>query len=276
MTAGATVRVPDDPAAPGAVITRAAVAPLNAEARISSTQVSQSLAGHPLHVLSEAGDWLRVRALDDYEGWINRGYTLPLPAGADGTPAVLDDAWLEERRVSLGCVVRGRDGVRRPLPLGALIDSAQQVETGTALPYGELRRRFARDPRAITKTALERFEGTPYEWGGVTPWGCDCSGFVQAVFRLHGVRLPRDAHQQAGEGRDPATSVEDAEGGDLLFFSEREDGRITHVGIALGEGRMVHLGLGRGGYAVESLGDAADPYIAGLVQRFRFARRIAL
>lgn len=273
MTAPAISQAAGGPGTGRSVLTRSAVAPLNAEARISSTQVSQSLAGHPLRVLAEEGDWLRVRALDEYEGWINRGYTAPL-VDAAGASVTIDEQWLEARRVSLGCAVRGPDGIRRPLPLGALIDAEQHVESGTALPYGELRRRFERDPRAITKTALERFEGTPYEWGGVSPWGCDCSGFVQAVFRLHGVKLPRDAHQQAREGRDAGSSIAQAAAGDLLFFSEREDGGITHVGIALGESRMVHLGLGRGGYAVERLGDSGDPYVEGLVRRFRFARRV--
>jgi hypothetical protein len=274
MIATAAARVPDETGTLSVVITRSPIAPLNGESRISSPQVSQSLGGHPLRVLAEADDWLRVRGLDDYEGWINRGYTSVLPPAEDGTPVRIDDEWLEERRVSLGCAVRGTDGIRRPLPLGALIDATQQVESGTALPYAELRRRFERDPRAIIKTALDRFEGTPYEWGGVSPWGADCSGFVQSVYRLHGVRLPRDASQQAGEGRDAGTSIDDAEAGDLLFFSEREDGKITHVGIALGESRMVHLGLGRGGYAVETLNADGDSYVAALAKRFQFARRV--
>lgn len=276
MTGTAGLRAPDEAAVTRVVITRVAVAPLNAENRISSAQVSQTLAGHPLWVLAEQGDWLRVRALDDYEGWINRGYTSLLSPDGAGAPVVVDDDWFEEQRVSLGCAVRGPDGLRRPLPLGAFLGAAQQVESGTALPYAELRRRFERDPRAITRTALERFEGAPYEWGGVSPWGADCSGFVQAVFRLHDVKLPRDAHQQATAGREAGTAIDDAEPGDLLFFSERDDGRITHVGIALGDSRMVHLGLGRGGYAVERLDDARDEYVAGLVKRFRFVRRMVV
>ncbi len=274
MIATAAARMPDETGTLAIVVTRSPIAPLNAESRISSAQVSQSLGGHPLRVLAEDGDWLRVRALDDYEGWINRGYTAPLQPEPGAATVRIDDEWLEERRVSLGCAVRGTDGIRRTLPLGALIDASQNVESGTALPYAELRRRFERDPRAIVKTALERFEGTPYEWGGVSPWGADCSGFAQAVFRLHGVRLPRDASQQALEGRDAGTDVSDAEPGDLLFFSERGDGRITHVGIALGDSRMVHLGLGRGGYAVENLASSGDAYVEALVRRFTFARRV--
>ena len=65
-----------------------------------------------------------------------------------------------------------------------------------------------------------------------------------------------------------------AAAGDLLFFADQPEGRITHVGMALGEGRMVHLGLGRGGYAVERLGDTGDAYVQALRNRFRFARRV--
>ena len=62
--------------------------------------------------------------------------------------------------------------------------------------------------------------------------------------------------------------------GDLLFFSDRVDGHITHVAIALGSTRIVHLALGRGGYAVEKLDDERDPYVAKLRERFVKARRV--
>jgi cell wall-associated NlpC family hydrolase len=62
--------------------------------------------------------------------------------------------------------------------------------------------------------------------------------------------------------------------GDLLFFSDRADGHITHVAISLGHCSLVHLALGRGGFGVERLGDLADPYVATLVERFAWARRV--
>jgi cell wall-associated NlpC family hydrolase len=61
---------------------------------------------------------------------------------------------------------------------------------------------------------------------------------------------------------------------DLLFFSDREDKRVTHVGIAAGEKRMVHLGLGRGGYSIERLSDRKDAYAVLMRKRFLFARRV--
>jgi cell wall-associated NlpC family hydrolase len=97
---------------------------------------------------------------------------------------------------------------------------------------------------------------------------------VQSVYALHGVSLPRDAWQQAGEGRDAGTDLDAHAPGDLLFFSDRDDGRITHVGVAAGAGTMCHLALGRGGWAVDDLTDAGDAYAARLRAQLVGARRV--
>jgi cell wall-associated NlpC family hydrolase len=262
------------------VAVRAAVAPVNAEPRMGSEQVTQTLAGHWLAVLEERAPWLRVRTGDGYEGWVHGGYTDTL--SAERAARVADSAPLpgttalraDGRRISLGCTVREPGGRKRALPLGALVTDDSEVVLGTALTPAEMAERFPASPEAIACTALERFEGTAYEWGGITPWGADCSGIVQMTFALHGIALPRDAAPQSRQGRDAGTTLEALGAGDLLFFSERADGRITHVGIALGEMRMVHLGLGRGGYSVERLDNLTDPYVAELARHFRGARRI--
>ena len=108
----------------------------------------------------------------------------------------------------------------------------------------------------------------------MTPWGADCSGLVQTTFWLHGIQLRRDAWQQAEQGDAGDSDPLAARKGDLLFFSDQVDKHITHVAIALGNQRLVHLALGRGGYAVENLADARDPYVAKLHQRFVRARRV--
>jgi len=148
------------------------------------------------------------------------------------------------------------------------------VVEGVAVPRPELAARFPRTGAAIARTARECFEGTPYQWGGVTPWGADCSGLVQTCFALHGVDLPRDAWQQAECGRDTETDPGAFQAADLLFFAERPDARVSHVAIALGPGEMVHLALGRGGFAIDGLASTDDPYVARLLATYRFARRM--
>jgi gamma-D-glutamyl-L-lysine dipeptidyl-peptidase len=248
----------------GEIVVRASIAPMHAEARASSAQISQRLAGHAVTVLATEGDWLHVRGEDGYEGWMHCGYVMP---------ATDDRLTSVERRLSLGCVVRGPAGARA-LPLAAWILGSDSMVSGDALKAGARARAFPLDAAAIGATAVDRFSGTPYQWGGESPRGADCSGLVQTVFWLHGVSLPRDAWQQAEVGRDAGTDVSRLQPADLLFFSDRADKRITHVGIALGRGRMVHLALGRGGHAVERLESAADAYVTALMSRFLFARRV--
>jgi len=82
------------------------------------------------------------------------------------------------------------------------------------------------------------FMNTPYLWGGRSPMGMDCSGLTQIVFKMNGIRLSRDAWQQAETGT-TVGFVEEAEQGDLAFF-DNKDGKITHVGIILKEGKIIH------------------------------------
>lgn len=241
---------------------RAAVAPLLGDARISTSLTSQLLAGEVVDALEVRGDWYLVRAPDGYEGWTHRGY---LTEGG-GSEA--------EWATSLGVTVQTPEGLVMPLPLGARVNPAHAVIAGEALTPAELRARFPKRARDAARTAETLFRGASYLWAGVTPWGCDCSGLVQRAFALHGIALPRDAWQQASEG-DAVSGDAGAshEAGDLLFFTDRDDRRVTHVGIALGDARMVHSALTRGGVAVEQM-NGDDDYVARLRANCTGVRRV--
>ncbi|MTI20365.1 NlpC/P60 family protein, partial [Fulvivirga sp. RKSG066] len=83
-----------------------------------------------------------------------------------------------------------------------------------------------------------KYINSPYLWGGRSPFGIDCSGFSQNVFRMSGYSLPRDARQQISHG-EVIASLQDSEPGDLAFFNN-SNGAINHVGIVFPENKIIH------------------------------------
>ncbi len=123
---------------------------------------------------------------------------------------------------------------------------------------------FEGDPDAIRLTSL-LFYGTPYKFGGNSFHTLDCSGFVQKVFRANGIELPRDSRSQAKYGY--KVSLSELKPGDLLFFKTYKQD-VSHVGIYIGDGKMIHAAT-RGGRVM--LSSIREPYYR---QRFLFAKRV--
>ena len=236
-----------------AAIARATIAPLFAQPALRAEQVSQLVLGETADVLAAEGEWRRVRTcLDGYEGWMNAGYAIEV--GADEAEAWRNDAagW------SLGAAVTIGDASMR-LPLRARVvvegdavrlpDGRRGRLTAGKIPVGATAITAAlRTP--AERWAAEHFPGSPYQWGGVTPWGVDCSGLVQTTFAARGVPLPRDASQQVACGVEVPTDT--TRPGDLLFFRGDAAQRITHVAFA-GEGdTLVHSTVSCGGVLTES------------------------
>jgi cell wall-associated NlpC family hydrolase len=237
------------------LIVTAAVAPLLAAPTVRAEQVSQLVLGETAEELAREGDWRRVRVRrDGYEGWLNAGYSLAAtPEAAAG--------WRARARGWSAGATLDAGGRRVRLPLGARVelrpDGAVRLPDGRcgAVVAGAVEAmasvEAAARAEAPERWALARFEGAPYEWGGITPWGVDCSGLVQATFGARGTALPRDASQQAGAG-DPVP-LDALEPGDLLFFrSEHGGDAITHVAFCAEGGGIVHSTLACGGVLAES------------------------
>jgi hypothetical protein len=250
-----------------AVLCRAAVAPVLAEANPRSEHVTQMLCGEAARVTDRKGEWQEVRLdRDGYTGWLHQGYS----CDAKEPEA---DRWRTEAWLSAGAVVALEDGELQLDPGARLLPAeggtlrladgrACRVISGLVAPPDEV--------RAIVRTvapevwALRAFTGAPYLWGGLTPRGVDCSGLVQITYLMRGISLPRDARQQAECGR--AIPAHGTAPSDLLFFAE-SDGRISHVAFASRDG-LVHAALACGGVVEEPWreGTRAAPLRNRLVQ----------
>lgn len=211
------------------------IVPCRKEPSGSSEMVTQLLFGDHYRVLEEKDGWMRIRiAADGYECWVSSRQHTRIndtvfqelekapPRYASDLVGVMKNGTTDGFMVTIGSdlAMCNIDGDL------SFVYEGQAVEPnnpGTA--------------QAILNTAMAYLR-SPYLWGGKTPFGIDCSGFTQMVFRLNGYNLPRDAYQQVEVGQ-PLSFVEEAEAGDLAFF-DNEAGRITHVGILLDKERIIH------------------------------------
>ncbi|GIV33119.1 MAG: hydrolase Nlp/P60 [Chitinophagales bacterium] len=222
-------------------ICRLSMIPLRKEPGHKSEMVTQLLFGETYEVISRKNDWLSIKSTyDDYTGWIARNQHAPcskayyLELCQNRQPVALDIvsmALSSERQlpVLIGSTLPAFDGMNFRL------GSEKFVYNGQAIIH-ENNNGFNRE-KILEKCAL-KFLHAPYLWGGRTPFGIDCSGFTQVVFKLLDVRLKRDAYQQAISGFD-VPFAETANEGDLAFFEDKE-GKITHVGIVLKNKRIIH------------------------------------
>jgi hypothetical protein len=201
--------------------------------------VTELLFGEHFSVLETNGKWTRIHTeADGYECWIDSKQFLPLSFQTYTLLSSEPRSYTSE----LVHVISSGTGSALPVLLGSTLPFFSkgicQVE-GYSWTYegNTVSSSIITSRSSLIETAM-MYLNAPYHWGGRSPFGIDCSGFTQMVYRLNGRKLRRDAYQQAEEGT-LLSFVEEAEPGDLAFFDNAE-GRIVHVGIILNNSRIIH------------------------------------
>jgi len=215
--------------------------PCREEPADASEMVSQLLFGEQYKILEERAKWCRIRAAyDKYESWIDRKQVVEISreqydslSKSKKVPCTMD---------LVSVVKNSTDNTLLPILLGSTLPNWANGKAEVddlcfeydGLVFDEEK---TRDKSELVENAFLYLQA-PYVWGGRSPFGIDCSGFSQLVYKLSGKKLPRDAYQQADIGQ-TLSFVEEAEPGDLAFFDNSE-GKITHVGILLEDNYIIH------------------------------------
>ena len=211
------------------------VAPLREEAAHRSQMTSQLLFGECATILQSTNDFMQIKSLyDGYEGWCQSSqlFAVDESFATKNLEKITADAYntilLDNKKMILsqGCFV------------GAFTDNHCQLGKNII----EYKGKWVAFEKLNSKERLlniaEPYLNTAYLWGGKSIFGIDCSGFVQQVYKMIGIVLPRDAYQQALAG-ESVGFLEEVKLGDLAFFDNSE-GRITHVGIMLNSHQIIH------------------------------------
>lgn len=220
------------------------VVPVRTEAREGAEQETQMLFGELCEILEEQPRWAHVRlANDSSEGWVDAKMIAPI-SGKDYTAYKKAYASAAIVAYPMAYAVSENNGQTVPLTAGTRLTNYSNGQ------FELLGVHFRIDPNMVITGPLPLdethllqtvrfFLNIPYLWGGKNAMGMDCSGFTQVIMSLFGKTLPRNASEQAKQGR-TVKDIAHIEAGDLVFFAHEGEARITHVGIAIDRERVIH------------------------------------
>jgi len=213
------------------------IVPVRIQPDDTSEMVSQVLFGEHFEVLEKRKNWSRIRlAYDGYEGWIDAKQFQEIDEMTYHTFEKSGRAVCAE----LLDFVSDDQGQLHTISMGASLPGYRQkklVIAGKTFHYEGTVFNKKLPKSELIKNGYT-YLNTPYLWGGRSPFGIDCSGFTQMVYKLCGYKLLRDAAQQATQGKS-LSFIEESEPGDLAFFDNQE-GTITHVGMIMKDHYIIH------------------------------------
>ena len=212
-----------------------AIVPVRAEASDRSEQVSQLLFGEHFKILEIQPKWVQIEiAFDKYIGWIDSKQFQTI----NETDYNYLNSTTEVLCADLIEYISNPKSNLIPIPLGSSLAFLENEDINVdKFTFEGVRICGIKEKSALIKTAF-MYLNAPYLWGGKSPFGIDCSGFTQMVYKLNGFQLFRDASQQANQG-EPLSFIEESEPGDLAFF-DNEVGKIIHVGILMENNYIIH------------------------------------
>ena len=200
-----------------------------------SEMTTQLIFGEHYKILEQRKKWSRIKiAHDKYTGWISNNQI----------HIIYQEEYdkLDKEIVTLTTdildIIEGESN--QPIVIGSVLPTYKSdhalIKNKMYKFLGKKTQGFSEKKHLINNALI--FLNSPYLWGGRTPFGIDCSGFTQIVYRLQGINIPRDAYQQAEVGN-TLSFIEESEEGDLAFFDDSE-GKITHVGIIMNNNNIIH------------------------------------
>ena len=204
------------------------IVPVRIEDSDKSEMINQLIYGDIIEILEEKEKWVKIKSVfDDYIGWIDKKQYFKID----------DNIKLDLNKpvysINLVEFIENNNNELVTIPIGSDISNISLMNhkfDGKTISGKNNR-------NSIVNTAL-LFLNSPYLWGGKTPFGIDCSGFTQMVYKINGYKLFRDAKDQANQGK-TLSFIEESEAGDLAFFNN-DQGDIIHVGIILQNNHIIH------------------------------------
>jgi len=192
--------------------------------------VSQLLYGDHFEIIEGQKNWSYIKLdFDGYEGWIDNKQFIQI--SKENADYLSENAFFCS--ADLVEFVSTKENLLIPIHIGSSLAACRLLEH----QFDGKSNNGLQSHDHIADIAL-LYLNAPYVWGGKCPFGIDCSGFVQIVYKICGICIARDSSDQAKQGRS-LSFIEECSVGDMAFF-DNEEGDIVHVGILLGNNRIIH------------------------------------